>query len=89
MRRPFSLFALFLALTARAQINLEWTTPLPPSQIADSLYYVGSEELAAYLVTTPAREHPPQRQPRNVVAAASHGRGEAGVPVGGYENPAQ
>ena len=54
MRRLFPLFALFLALTARAQINPEWTTPLPPFQIADNLYYVGSQELAAYLVTTPA-----------------------------------
>ena len=54
MRRLFPLFALFLALTARAEINPEWTTPLPPFQIAEDLYYVGSQELAAYLVTTPA-----------------------------------
>ena len=54
MRRLFPLFALFLALTARAQMNPEWTTPLPPFQIADNLYYVGSQDLAVYLVTTPA-----------------------------------
>ena len=54
MRRLFPLFALFLALSARAEINPEWTTSLPPFQIADNLYYVGSQELAAYLVTTPA-----------------------------------
>ena len=47
-------FALFLALSARAEINPEWTTPLPPFQIADNLYYVGSQDLAAYLVTTRA-----------------------------------
>ena len=46
MRRLFPLFALFLAL-ARAEINPEWTTPLPPFQIAEDLYYVGSQELAA------------------------------------------
>ncbi|MFN2476237.1 MAG: subclass B3 metallo-beta-lactamase [Chthoniobacterales bacterium] len=51
MRRLFPIFALFLALTARAEINPEWTTPLPPFQIADNLYYVGSQDLAAYLVT--------------------------------------
>ena len=45
--------AIFLALSAGAEINPEWTTPLPPFQIADYLYYVGSQELAAYLVTTP------------------------------------
>ncbi len=54
MRRLFPIFALFLALSARAEINPEWTTPLPPFQIADNLYYVGSQELAAYLATTPA-----------------------------------
>lgn len=35
-------------------MNPEWTTALPPFQIADNLYYVGSQELAAYLVTTRA-----------------------------------
>jgi len=35
-------------------MNPEWTTTLPPFQIADNLYYVGSQDLAAYLVTTPA-----------------------------------
>ena len=30
-----------------------WTTPLAPFQIADNLYYVGSEDLASYLVVTP------------------------------------
>jgi hypothetical protein len=46
------LFALFLALTARAQMNRAWTTPLRPFRIADNLCYVGSQDLAAYLVTT-------------------------------------
>src|SRR4028119_47606 len=68
MRRLFPLFALFLALTARAQMNPEWTTPLPPFQIADNLYYVGSPDLAVYLVTTPAgtiliNAHPPRPHP--------------------------
>ena len=53
MCRLFLLFALFLSLTAHAEINPEWTTSLPPFQIADNLYYVGSQDLAAYLVTTP------------------------------------
>lgn len=37
-----------------AHANPDWTTPLAPFQIADNLYYVGSRDLAAYLVTTPA-----------------------------------
>jgi metallo-beta-lactamase class B len=33
--------------------NPEWTTPLAPFRIADNLYYVGSQDLASYLVVTP------------------------------------
>ena len=36
-----------------AQEDPAWTTPLPPFQISDHLYYVGSRDLAAYLVATP------------------------------------
>jgi len=38
---------------AHANINPDWTTPLPPFQIADNLYYVGSRDLASYLIVTP------------------------------------
>lgn len=30
-----------------------WTRPFPPHHIAGNLYYVGSEDLAAYLIVTP------------------------------------
>jgi len=36
-----------------AGVNASWTTPVVPFRIADNLYYVGSEELASYLVVTP------------------------------------
>jgi metallo-beta-lactamase class B len=36
-----------------AASNPEWTTPLAPFRIADNLYYVGSQDLASYLVVTP------------------------------------
>ena len=39
---------------AKAASHPEWTTPLPPFRIADNLYYVGSRDLAAYLITTSA-----------------------------------
>jgi metallo-beta-lactamase class B len=45
---------MILVLRIDAQIRPEWTTPLPPFRIADNLYYVGSRDLAAYLVVTPA-----------------------------------
>lgn len=45
----------FIALTARlvAQKPPSWTTSFPPHHIADNLYYVGSEDLASYLIVTP------------------------------------
>ena len=39
--------------TLRAQVNPDWTEPFPPFRIAGNLYYVGSKDLASYLVTTP------------------------------------
>jgi metallo-beta-lactamase class B len=36
-----------------AEIPPSWTTPVAPFRIADNLYYVGSEDLASYLVVTP------------------------------------
>jgi metallo-beta-lactamase class B len=43
-----------LMTRARAAVNPLWITPVPPFRIADNLYYVGSKDLASYLVTTPA-----------------------------------
>ena len=45
----------FLAISARiaAQNPPSWTTPFPPHHIAGNLYYVGSEDLASYLIVTP------------------------------------
>jgi len=36
-----------------AEVNPSWTTPIAPFRIADNLYYVGSQDLASYLVVTP------------------------------------
>ena len=33
--------------------NADWTTPIAPFKIADNLYYVGSKDLASYLIVTP------------------------------------
>jgi metallo-beta-lactamase class B len=37
----------------RAQLNPDWTTAFPPFRIAGNLHYVGSRDLASYLITTP------------------------------------
>ena len=34
-------------------LNPSWTNPFPPHPIAGNLYYVGSEDLASYLIVTP------------------------------------
>ncbi len=41
------------SVLAHAGTNPLWTTPIAPFQIADNLYYVGSQDLASYLVVTP------------------------------------
>jgi len=45
--------ALAVALPVNAANPPEWTRPFPPFHVAGNLYYVGSEDLAAYLITTP------------------------------------
>jgi metallo-beta-lactamase class B len=49
------LLAALLAFSMRLEAANDpaWTRPFPPFHIAGNLYYVGSEDLAAYLITTP------------------------------------
>jgi metallo-beta-lactamase class B len=42
-----------ITIPLHAQIPAAWTTPVAPFRIAGNLYYVGSEDLAAYLIVTP------------------------------------
>jgi metallo-beta-lactamase class B len=55
--RPFlfclSLFLFCTTALVHAETDPSWTTPIAPFQIADNLYYVGSQDLASYLVVTP------------------------------------
>jgi metallo-beta-lactamase class B len=55
MRGLFTTLFLVLSCASllRGDIEPSWTTPIPPFQIADNLYYVGSQDLASYLVVTP------------------------------------
>jgi metallo-beta-lactamase class B len=41
------------AAAVHAQANPDWTTPIAPFRIAGNLYYVGSKDLASYLIVTP------------------------------------
>ncbi len=57
---PMPLLVLFFALPVVAQSNSfldknpAWTNPFPAFRIAGNLYYVGSQDLASYLIVTPA-----------------------------------
>ena len=42
-----------LAQASFAEMHPDWTAPLPPFHIAGNLYYVGSRDLASYLIVTP------------------------------------
>jgi metallo-beta-lactamase class B len=53
LKLALTLVALAFGAAAAAQTNADWTTPIAPFRIADGLYYVGSKDLASYLVVTP------------------------------------
>jgi metallo-beta-lactamase class B len=52
-RLAIALLVAVLGKAAYAQGNSDWMTPIAPFQIADGLYYVGSKDLASYLIVTP------------------------------------
>lgn len=52
MIKYLCLLLFLLCSIASAQQNAAWTDPFPPHQIAGNLYYVGSRDLASYLITT-------------------------------------
>lgn len=44
---------MFVAASATFAQNPDWTRPFPPFRIAGDLYYVGTKDLATYLIRTP------------------------------------
>lgn len=54
MLKKIALISLLeILLLGFAAGQADWTTPFPPFRIAGNLYYVGSKDLASYLITTP------------------------------------
>ena len=47
------LLSLLVSLHSLAAQPAAWMEPFPPHQIAGNLYYVGSKDLASYLIATP------------------------------------
>ncbi|HEY9234698.1 MULTISPECIES: subclass B3 metallo-beta-lactamase [Phenylobacterium] len=52
-RLVLALGLLACASAAQAQMPASWTAPTEPFQIADNLYYVGTEGISVFLITTP------------------------------------
>jgi metallo-beta-lactamase class B len=52
--RPFQILAFLLVLSATAFAfqNEEWTRPFPPFRMIGNIYWVGSYDLASYLINT-------------------------------------
>src|SRR5438128_4785548 len=46
-------FSVLLPAAARAQANPDWHRAIPGFRIAGNLYYVGTADLAVYLIATP------------------------------------
>jgi metallo-beta-lactamase class B len=47
------ILTLVFAVSAFAQDAPDWTQPFPPHRVIGDVYYVGSQGLASYLITTP------------------------------------
>lgn len=57
LKRIWLMMVLVAAMVAPAwAVDAAWTTQVTPFRIAGNLYYVGSEDLAAYLIATPQGE---------------------------------
>jgi metallo-beta-lactamase class B len=52
-RLVFAFMFVIFGLQLAAEVPASWTTSVPPFRIAGNLYYVGSQDLAAYLIVTP------------------------------------
>jgi metallo-beta-lactamase class B len=53
MKLALSLVALSFGVAVAGHNKPDWTKPIAPFRMADGLYYVGSKDLASYLVVTP------------------------------------
>ena len=51
--RALALGLAVFASAARASVPADWTRPVAPFRVAGNVYYVGTEGLAAYLITSP------------------------------------
>lgn len=53
MRKFLLLFPLLTGFTA-ALAQTDWNAPFPPHRMIGNVYYIGTEQLASFLITTDA-----------------------------------
>ncbi len=53
MNRLLVSAAVVVGLSGAAVAQTDWNAPFPPHQVIDNVYYVGTAQLASFLVTTP------------------------------------
>ncbi len=82
------LLMLLPASSMCAAVNPDWTTPIAPFRIAENLYYVGSKDLASYLVVTPKGDILINSSLESSPATDSKKRGAAWVSLQGHQDPA-
>jgi metallo-beta-lactamase class B len=54
MRFKFLAISLAASATLLADFNPNWNKPVPPYRVISNIYYVGTNNLASYLIVTPA-----------------------------------
>jgi len=73
------LLTLVFAGAAFAQATPDWTNPFPPYRIIGNVYYVGSQGLASYLITTKEGHILINSSLESSVTADSRERRKAGI----------
>jgi metallo-beta-lactamase class B len=56
MRAPHAILWVLIAVSSaslRSQGAVDWNKPFPPHKVIGNVYYVGTDQLATFLVTTP------------------------------------
>ena len=72
MRRILVLLALVITAYGQPKIDQsEWTKPFPPHRIVGPVYYVGTADLACFLITSPDGSHSDEYRARRLHRADS------------------
>ena len=85
-RRILSLVVLTLLGAAPAVAQRDWNAPFPAHHVIDNIYFVGTEQLGTFLITTPRGAHPDQQRLRVDGAVHPRERGASGIRLRRYRD---